>query len=41
MVAKPSLNPLCMNSQWSWRNGWQLVCWTAGPIAARVCAKNR
>ena len=29
-----------MNSQWSWRNGWQLVCCTALPIAARMWVKN-
>src|SRR5881275_2695887 len=29
-----------MNSQLSWRNGWQLVCCTALPIAARMCVKN-
>jgi Uncharacterized protein conserved in bacteria (DUF2252) len=27
-----------MNSQFSWRNGWQLVCCTALPIAARRMA---
>ncbi len=29
-----------MNSQWPWRNGWQLVCCTALPIAARMWVKN-
>ena len=29
-----------MNSQWSWRKGWQLVCCTALPIAARMWVKN-
>src|SRR3954453_22121062 len=29
-----------MNSQLSWRKGWQLVCCTALPIAARMCVKN-
>ena len=29
-----------MNSQRSWRKGWQLVCCTALPIAARMWVKN-
>src|SRR5271154_7421423 len=29
-----------MNSQRSWRNGWQFVCWTELPIAARIGAKK-
>ena len=40
-AANPSMNPLCMNSHRPCRNGWQLVCWTADPIAARMYAKNR
>ena len=29
-----------MNSQRSWRKGWQLVCCTALPIAARMWVKK-
>ena len=29
-----------MNSQFSYRNGWQLVCWIGGPAAARTWLKN-
>jgi hypothetical protein len=39
-AAKPSMNPLCIHSQRPYRNGWQFVCCTADPIAARMCAKN-
>ena len=34
------MNPLCTNSQRPWRNGWQLVCCTGEPIAARTWARN-
>ena len=34
------MKPLCMNSQRPWRNGWQLVCSTGVPVAARMCARN-
>ena len=37
---KPSMYPLCMNSHEPARNGWQLVCCTGEPIAARMCAKT-
>lgn len=36
----PARAPLCMNSQFSNRNGWQLVCWIGGPAAARTWLKN-
>ena len=29
-----------MNSQFSYRNGWQFVCWIGGPPAARTWPKN-
>src|SRR5262245_48904396 len=32
--------PLCMKSQRPCRNGWQFVCCTGLPIAARMCAKT-
>ena len=32
--------PLCMNIQFSYRNGWQFVCWIGGPPAARTWLKN-
>jgi hypothetical protein len=32
---KSAVNPLCIHSHRSCRNGWQFVCWTADPIAAR------
>src|ERR1035437_1512239 len=35
-----AMKPLCIHSQRSWRNGWQLVCCTADPIAARTWAKK-
>ena len=35
------MKPLCMNSQRPCRNGWQFDSWTAEPMAARMCAKNR
>ena len=34
------MNPLWTNSHLPWRNGWQFVCWTGDPIAARTCARN-
>ena len=36
----PASAPLCMNSQFPNRNGWQLVCWIGGPAAARTWLKN-
>ena len=33
--------PLCIQSQRPWRKGWQLVCWTAVPVVARMWAKTR
>src|SRR3954470_17139321 len=32
--------PLCMNSHLPARKGWQLVCCTGEPMAARMCAKT-
>ena len=29
-----------MNSQFWYRNGWQLVCWIAPPVEARTCANT-
>ncbi|CAH0281755.1 hypothetical protein SRABI26_03964 [Arthrobacter sp. Bi26] len=40
-VAKSLMSPLCIHSHRPWRNGWQLVCWTAEPVEARMCAKTR
>ena len=34
------MNPLCTKSHLPWRNGWQFVCWTGEPIAARTCARK-
>ena len=34
------MKPLCTNSQRPWRNGWQFVCCTGDPIAARMCARK-
>jgi hypothetical protein len=35
------MTPLCIHNQLPWRNGWQLVCWTADPVVARMWAKTR
>src|SRR3954470_13917613 len=40
IAANSFMYPLCMNSQRPWRKGWQFVCCTALPIAARMCAKK-
>ena len=40
-AGKSQMSPLCIHSQLPWRNGWQLVCWTAEPVEARMCAKTR
>src|SRR4029450_5785452 len=34
------MRPLWTHSQRPWRNGWQLVCWTAVPVEARMWARN-
>ena len=33
--------PLCIHSQRPCRNGWQFVCCTGEPMAARMCANTR
>ena len=40
ILAKSLMQPLCMNNHRRWRYGWQLVCCTGDPIAARMWAKN-
>ena len=37
---KPVSDPLCMNSQFPCRNGWQLLRCTGVPDDARMCAKS-
>src|SRR5215207_6246719 len=37
---KSFTNPLWTHSQRPWRKGWQLVCWTAVPVEARMCARK-
>jgi len=39
-VGKSRINPLCIHSQEPCRNGWQLVCWTAPPVEARMWANT-
>ena len=34
------MKPLCANSQRPWRNGWQFVCSTGVPVAARMWPMN-
>ena len=36
----PPIWPLCMNSQWPKRNGWQFCRAIAVPVEARTWAKN-
>ena len=36
IFTKSDRKPLCMNIQFSYRNGWQFVCWIGGPPAART-----
>ena len=35
---KPATEPLCIHSQRSYRNGWQLLRCTGVPVEARMCA---
>ena len=39
-VANSRMSPLCIQSQPPCRNGWQLVCWIAPPVEARMCANT-
>ena len=39
-MSKSRIAPLCMNSQFLYRKGWQFVCWTGLPVDARTCAKT-
>jgi hypothetical protein len=32
--------PLWTHSHWSWRNGWQLDCWTGVPVLALMWARK-
>ena len=34
------MNPLCIQSQFPWRKGWQFVCCTGDPDEARMWAKT-
>src|SRR5918997_236736 len=38
--AKSCTRPLWTQSHRPYRNGWQLVCWTAVPVEARMCARK-
>ena len=40
MAENPASSPLCIQSQRPYRNGWQLVCCTAEPLVARMCAST-
>ena len=35
------MKPLCIQSQFWYRKGWQFVCWIALPVEARMWAKTR
>ena len=39
-LANSRIIPLWTQSQRPWRKGWQLVCWTAVPVEARMWARN-
>ncbi len=34
------MKPLCIQSHFPYLNGWQLVCWIAPPVEARMWAKT-